>query len=129
MDQVTLYSLIGLNILAYSSLTFIVVRIRYFSKPEVSNTVEAFQLLESALKKRFPELPEGFTWGDAMSRLNQLNLDIDWNRLEIALNDYESYRYGGSQPRHTDPREVLRLASLLGKGAKFVSRPKAKTLT
>lgn len=104
-------------------------RIRRFSRPEVSNTVEAFQLLELALKKRFPELPEGFTWGDAMSRLNQLNLDIDWNRLEIALDDYESYRYGGSQPRQTDPREVLRLASLLGKGAKFVSRPKAEAAT
>ncbi len=129
MDQVTFYSLIALNILVYSSLAFMVVRIRHFSKPEVSNTVEAFQLLESALKERFPELPEGFTWGDAMSRLNQLSLDIDWNRLEVALNDYESYRYGGSQPGQTDPREVLRLASLLGKGAKFVSRPEAEAPT
>src|SRR5215470_8495458 len=123
LDQATVYSLAGLNAVVYGLLVFLLVRRRYFSKPEISNTVEAFQLLELALKDRFPELPEGFTWRDAMSRLKPMNLDVDWGRLEIALNDYESYRYGGSGLGSTDPREVLRLADRLGKGAKFVARP------
>jgi hypothetical protein len=122
LDQIAIYSLAGFNIIVYGLLIFSVVRRRYFSKPEISNTIEAFQLLEMALRERFPELPAGFTWGDAMSRLKQMNLDIDWGRLEIAMNDYESYRYGGSRQSSTDPREVLRLADRLGKGAKFVAR-------
>jgi hypothetical protein len=122
-DQITLYSLIGINSVAYVLLALRIIRIRYFSKPEISNTIEAFQLLEVALREKFPELPEGFTWGDAMSTLKQMNLDINWGRLEAALIDYESYRYGGSQPSSADPQEVLRLADLLGKGAKFVARP------
>src|SRR5438552_17561093 len=97
MDQITIYSLAGFNMILYGLFIFSIVRKRYFSKPEISNTIEAFQLLEVALSERFPELPQGFTWGDAMSRLKQMdNLDIDWGRLEIALNDYESYRYGRS---------------------------------
>jgi hypothetical protein len=123
LDQPAIYSLAGLNVIVYGLFIFSMVRRKFLSKPEVSNTIEAFQLLEVAIRERFPELPDGFTWGDAISRLKQLNLDIDWTRLEIALNDYESYRYGGSRRSSTDPREVLRLADRLGKGAKFVTRP------
>ena len=124
LDQIAIYSLAGFNVVVYGLLAFSIVRRRYLYKPEISNTVEAFQLLEVALRERFPELPEGFTWRDAMSRLRPMNLDVDWGRLEIALNDYESYRYGGSgQSSTSDPREVLRLADRLGKGAKFVARP------
>ena len=123
LDQITLYSLIGINVVVYALLAIAIIRIRYFSKPEISNTIEAFQFLEVALREKFPDLPEGFTWGDAMSRVKKMNLNVDWGRLETALIDYESYRYGGSQPSSADPREVLRLAGLLGKGAKFVARP------
>src|SRR5437667_10929646 len=93
LDQIALYSLAGFNMIAYGLLIFSVVRGKYFSKPEISNTIEAFQLLEMAVRERFPDLPERFTWGDAMSRLKQMNLDIDWVVLQVAMNEYMSYRF------------------------------------
>lgn len=121
-DQTLLYGLLFTNAALYALLIAGILR-KATRKPEVSNLAEAFLLLESALKDKFPELPIGFTWGEAMSRIKVTNPEVNWSSVEVLLDGYEAYRYGGLELSVSDPREVLRLAFALGKGAKFVRGP------
>ncbi len=122
MDQALLYALLFANAALYALIIFGVFK-RPYSKLEVSTVAEAFRLLETALREKFPEMPVGFTWREAMGRMKVMNPEIDWKSLENVLKGYEAYRYGGFEPLTTDPGEVLRLASVLGKGARFVRWP------
>ncbi len=121
-DQTLLYGLLFANAALYALLILGIFK-RGGSGVEVSSVTEAFLLLEAALKKRFPDMPAGFTWREAMGRIREMNPQLDWKRLESVLKGYEAYRYGGFELSYTDPREVLRLASVLGKGARFVRGP------
>lgn len=122
-DQTVLYVTIAANIVIYALFVFRVARTRLQSRATVSNVAEAFRILEGAMRKSFPDLPEGFTWKEAFSRVRRMNLDVNWGTVDAALENYEAYRYGGSRLSEIDPEEVLRLANFLGKGAKFVPRP------
>jgi hypothetical protein len=75
----------------------------------------AFGLLEKSLKSAFPDLPEGFTWREAMDRLGKAGLILDWPELSTALRQYEGWRYGEmAKPDRVDP-EVVRLSKELAK--------------
>lgn len=121
-DQALIYGLLFANAALYALLILGVFK-RRSTRPEVSGVAEAFRLLESALREKFPEMPAGFTWREAMGRMKGRNPELDWKSLENVLKGYEAYRYGGFELSDTDPREVLRLASVLGKGARFVRGP------
>ena len=113
------YGLLIANAVLYALLILGLFK-RRSSRPVVSNVVEAFALLEKALES-LPDLREGFTWREAMSRVEGISPEVNWESLQIVLKGYEAFRYGGFELAYTDPGEVLRLASALGKGARFVS--------
>ena len=76
---------------------------------------KAFRLLEKSLKKAFPELPEGFTWREALERLEAAGLRVDWSEVSRALRQYEGWRYGEMvKPEEVNP-EVVKLAKELSK--------------
>ena len=81
--------------------------------PAVSNPLEAFRVLDRSIEKFVPNLPAGFTWGEAVERLKQSGVKLDWGKFETSLNEYEAFRYGGHQmPSGVEP-EVIRLATTL----------------
>lgn len=119
-NQILLYGLLIANALFYALLILGLFK-RRSSRPVVSNVAEAFALLETALKESLPDLHEGFTWREAISRVEGISPEVNWESLQNVLKGYEAFRYGGFELVYTDPGEVLRLASALGKGARFVS--------
>ena len=79
---------------------------------------KSFVLLENSLKKAFPDLPQGFTWREALEQLESTNLKVDWTEVTGALRQYEGWRYGEMvKPGEVDP-EVVRLAKELSKGGR-----------
>ena len=81
--------------------------------PAVSSPMEAFQVLGMSIEKFVPNLPVGFTWGEAVERLKRSGVKLDWGKFETSLNEYEAFRYGGHQmPDEVEP-EVIRLATTL----------------
>ncbi|HYA56460.1 MAG TPA: hypothetical protein VED22_06650 [Nitrososphaerales archaeon] len=79
----------------------------------MSNPVEAFQVLDRSIEKFVPNLPAGFTWGEAVERLKQSGVKLNWGRFETSLNEYEAFRYGGHQMSNGVEPEVVRLATTL----------------
>ena len=76
------------------------------------NLAEAFKGLEAALERAVPDLPVGFTWGDALARLRSAG--VQTNGMEDALKGYESYRYGRAPLPNMDFHEVVAVANMLG---------------
>jgi len=69
--------------------------------------------LDRSIVKFVPNLPVGFTWGEAVERLKQSGVRLDWGRFETSLNDYEAFRYGGHQMSAGVEPEVVRLTTTL----------------
>jgi len=92
------------------------------SIPEAMSITEAFQILERSLRRSFVDLPDGFTWNEAINRMKLLELDIDWRMVERVLKQYEAYRYGGVDPGIINTREILKLAMIVPRGMKFDRR-------
>jgi hypothetical protein len=73
---------------------------------------EAFKALETALKQAIPDLPAGFTCGDALARLRSAG--VQTNGIENALKGYGDYRYGGTPFPTVDFHELVAVANMLG---------------
>jgi hypothetical protein len=102
---------VDLALAAASILGFTV--LRRARPPAVSNPLEAFQVLDRSIEKFVSNLPVGFTWGEAVERLRDSGVKLDWGRFETSLNEYEAFRYGGHEmPNGVEP-EVVRLATTL----------------
>src|SRR2546425_8519804 len=111
--------LIPLDILIYLSLILGVFKARSReATPRVEDPVLAFALLEKSLQKAFPDLPEGFTLREALSLAERLRLKVDWGRVQLALERYEAFRYGGATPSGEGHGEGLRPAAILPPGVK-----------
>jgi len=107
--------LILVNLIVYASVAAGLIEGRRRSATIVGGQEAIFRQLESVLKKRFPDLPEGFTMREGLSRVKSLGLDLSWDPLERALEGYEAYRYGGGPaPSGTQP-ELARLIRRLGR--------------
>ena len=118
-DLLALNLLIPLDILVYLSLILGVFEMRRRSaKPRVEDPLLAFALLEKSLQKAFPDLPAGFTLREALSFAERLRLKVDWGRVQLALERYEAFRYGGATLPEQVHEEVLRLAAILPRGVK-----------
>src|SRR5438445_12244113 len=115
--------LIPLDILIYLSLILGVFKARSReATPRVEDPVLAFALLEKSLQKAFPDLPEGFTLREALSFAERLRLKVDWGRVQLALERYEAFRYGGAPLPEQAQDQVLRLAAILPRGVKVNGR-------
>jgi hypothetical protein len=102
--------LIAVNVAVYTSIAAGVIqgrRRRTTMRP--SGTDAAFNQLESALVKRFPDLPEGFTMREGLSRVRSLEPDLRWDRIEESLEGYEAYRYGGDPVPSGEQPELAKL--------------------
>jgi len=102
---------VDLALAAASILGFMALRRAH--PPAMANPLEAFQVLDKSIEKFVPNLPVGFTWGEAVDRLKQSGVKLDWRTFETSLDEYEAFRYGGHQmPTGVEP-EVVRLATTL----------------
>jgi hypothetical protein len=110
-SQIVLGALLALNIALYVPLVFSALRQRRH-RVVASNLVDAFNGLELALMQALPDLPAGFTWEEAISRLRSSGVRTEG--MEGALRGYEGYRYGGLPLPDLDFREVVRVANTLG---------------
>ncbi len=127
-DQTVVLSLVFVNIVVYA--IFFVGLKKNWKHPILQSTTirEAFQVLERSVRKAFPDLPQGFTWGEAISKAKSLELKkMDWLEFERELRKYEAHRYGGEEVSRFSVREILKLAALLPKGGRFGTRSKIKS--
>ncbi|HUI00909.1 MAG TPA: DUF4129 domain-containing protein [Nitrososphaerales archaeon] len=108
---VTLAVLLALDALLYFTLASALLS-RRGRRVNAKNLAEAFKALEAALKQAVPDLPDGFTWGEALERLRSAGVETDG--MENALKGYERYRYGGRPLPDVDYHEVVMVANLLG---------------
>jgi hypothetical protein len=104
-------ALLALNIVLYAALAVAVLK-RRMRRVSAKNLAEAFKGLEMALKQAVPDLPAGFTWGDAVARLRSAG--VQTSGMENALKGYEDYRYGGTPLPDLDFHEVVKVANMLG---------------
>jgi hypothetical protein len=102
--------MLAVNVVLYVALVLTVQSGRA-RRVSAENLAEAFKGLEVALKQAVPDLPEGFTWGDAVARLRSAG--IQTNGMEDALKGYEEYRYGGTPLPNVDFHEVVIVANFL----------------
>jgi hypothetical protein len=115
-------SLLSIDVAIYVAALAGYVRMRQvaFRPP---NPEKAFSLLEKALQKAFPDLPEGFTWREAMKKVETISLDVDLVEVGRALRQYEAWRYGESVKPEEINAQVVRLARLLSqKGGRWQKR-------
>lgn len=123
-DSILIYSLLALNIVLYGLLLFGYIRSRLVPIPALKSANEAFAFLEKSFKLTFPDIPDGFTWPELISRAKDTALDspVNWQKVQAALSEYEAYRYGQkSEPASSDSNEILKLGVLLRKHGKVNS--------
>ena len=69
---------------------------------------DAFSFLNRTIEKYVPDLPAGYTWGEAMERLKGFGVQVNWQKVESTLSGYEAFRYGGREmPQGTGDEVVL----------------------
>src|SRR2546428_2871670 len=116
-DLLALNLLIPLNIIVYLSLILGVFEMRRrAAKPRVEDPLLAFALLEKSLQKAFPDLPAGFTLREALSFAERLRLKVDWGRVQLALERYEAFRYGGGAPPGQGDEGGVGVAAIIPRG-------------
>src|SRR5579872_3021102 len=111
--DLTFYALVGINVVLYGMMVVGFLRGRVFARmPKVRSAGEAFAFLEGSFKARFPEVRDGFTWSEAISKAKKTNSSsiVDWKKVEAAVNEYEAYRYGQrNEPSNVETEEILKL--------------------
>ena len=105
--------LLALNAAVYLSLVAGLIARRRPPTPASEDIRSAFVLLDGALRKAFPDLPEGFTWREGMTKAKKKGLQLDWKELDKTLRSYEAYRYGGADEPKSSQSELLRLVRAL----------------
>lgn len=102
-----------LDAAVYASLVAALVQWRRQRVPAPRDARTAFRLLEDALGRSFPDLPQGFTLREGLTRARQADPDLRWEDIDRTLDQYESFRFGeGSSPALPVP-EVMRLVKAL----------------
>ncbi|HME18764.1 MAG TPA: hypothetical protein VKF15_03400 [Nitrososphaerales archaeon] len=113
-DPLVIASLVTMDVAIYGAGIVGLLRKR---QAELSprDSEKAFSQLERSLGRAFPDLPSGYTWREALQRVEALNLDVDWTEVVKALRQYEDWRYGAMvKPEAVNP-EVVRLARELSR--------------
>lgn len=82
--------------------------LRSVRPPVVKDISDAFQILNRTIERFVPDLPVGFTWGDAMERLKAYGVEVNWPKMESTLAGYEAFKYGGREmPQGTGEEAIL----------------------
>ena len=84
------YALVIVNVLVYLLAIIGIIRARIRSAAQVKSIEDAFGVLERALKASYPDLPEGFTWSEVVTRLKSSKRGLDWREIEQTLRKYEA---------------------------------------
>ncbi len=108
--ELMMYGLVATNAVIYAILVLGYVKRRIVRIPKTAQVSAAFEMLEEALTRSFPDLPAGFTWEEGIARAKNLKLPIEWTEVDGTLRKYEAYRYGTASSLTGDAREVLKLA-------------------
>ena len=72
-------------------------------------TGAVFNQLELALRKRFPDLPKGFTLREGLYKVRALEPALGWDQIGRSLEGYEAYRYGGEPIPSGEHPELMKL--------------------
>jgi hypothetical protein len=101
------------NAVVYASLAAGLVQRRRHRLPPPADAVAAFQLLERYFKRAFPDISEGFTWREAISRARKVKTNLEWDKIQQDVSVYEAYRYGGGPAPPAPGDELLGLIRAL----------------
>ena len=102
--------LIALDAAIFALLGGALVAMRRIRPPVVHDIKGAFLDLDHSITKFVPDLPVGYTWGEAMERLKASGVKADWPSMESSLATYEAYRYGGKEMPSGGEDEVVKLS-------------------
>ena len=72
----------------------------------------AYGSLSEALRSADPRMPAGFTWREAMARMEGVGIRADWGKFAEELERYEGQRYGGDIGGGSFP-ETARVARIV----------------
>jgi len=117
--------LIAIDIAVFVLLGAAAVAMRRIRPPAVQDLQEAFQDLDRSITKFVPDVPAGYTWGEAMERLKASGVKADWPKMESNLASYEAFRYGGREMPAGGEDEVVKLSMKIRRRI-FGSRNKGK---
>lgn len=109
------FALIAVIIMEYAMIGVSLLRGRTIIADDASME-QAFAILEASLKRFYPELPDGFTWREALSKIQSSSTrtqNLDWYEIEDTLKRYEAFRYGGINYENPNVRSVIRLVRRL----------------
>jgi len=87
-----------------------VLALRGIRPPLVRDVQGAFQDLDKSIASFVPDMPAGFTWGEAVQKLKGDGVKVDWPRIESGLAEYEAFRYGGGEMPKGSGDEVVKLS-------------------
>ncbi len=104
-----LIALVDAAVFAFLAMGFLA--LRSVRPPIVRDMRDAFQVLDRTIVRFVPELPPGFTWGEALERLKGYGIEADWPELESSVAAYEAFRYGGRGIPPGKGDEVVRLST------------------
>jgi hypothetical protein len=88
-----------------------VLALRRIHPPAALDVQGAFQDLDRSIARFVPDMPAGFTWGEAFQRLKGAGVKVDWQKMESSLAEYEAFRYGGHEMPKGGEDEVVRLST------------------
>lgn len=112
-DSLVLYLLGAIDIALFAALILGYSTIRKRKPLRITDLRQAFDFLEKRLQQAFPDMREGFTWIEAMSRVKTLCNREDWKEVDEVLQKYQAYRYGGVEPGEVQVDSVVKLAMTL----------------
>jgi len=112
MDSETVAAVV-LNVAVYVSLGAALLQLHRQRTPSPPDAGGAFMLLGSGLRRAFPDLPQGFTLREGISRARLAGLDVGWDEIGRTLEVYEAYRYGGGPAPELPQSELMRLVKVL----------------
>jgi len=88
-------SLLAGAVLVYAVAALKALRWRLRGGRRVRWDSSAFGSLSDALRSADPKIPAGFTWREAMARMEEVGIKADWGKFAEELERYEGQRYGG----------------------------------
>ncbi len=83
---------------------------------------DAFHLLESTLWRTYPEFSDGLTLREALSRIEDLGIEANWQEMYSLLKQYESHKYGGARLKNSPLAEIIKLISVIKGSDRFPRR-------
>jgi hypothetical protein len=107
-------ALLAANVAVYASVALgLFMGGRRRKAPPAAGDDAMFNQIESALQRRLPRLPDGFTMREGLSSVRSIEPDLAWDQIEKSLEGYEAYRYGGGPPPSGERPELAKLIQRL----------------